>query len=539
MKKNSNLQDQEVVRMKESFETGGLSRRDFMQGLLATGLTVSAATAVLTGSRDVRAMTPKKGGRLVAAGTLHGPSDTMDPPLFTGGMDYIRGRSYYNNLLQFNDDLSLKPDLAAEWDVSADGLEWTFKLRKDVQFHDGTNFNADDVIYSMNRHLGEDSISKVTSLVDFIQEWKKVDSHTVKAILSAPNVDLGAVLSTFHFKIVKNDAENIPGYFQLPNGTGPFIPVEFTPGVRSIGRRNDNYFRNEVWLDEIELFAITDPISRVNALISGDIHLAADIDAKAIRQVNEADGVEVWSQPAATWTGICCMLDRYPGNNPDFVWAMKHMADRKRATRSILKGHATIGNDNAIGAAYGADFCEALPQREVDLDKAKFHLKKSGITEAEIEAAPTASGIMDFCLLQQANARKIGLDLKIKRVPTDGYWSTGWQQKPLNVTGWNMRPTANIMFSISTKGDAPWNDTFWKNDRFDQLLVEARGVTDPGLREEMYCEMQQLASDGTGVVVPWYANYIDARSTKVRGLSEVPLGMFGGQEWPDTVWLES
>jgi len=539
MKKENDYKQSEVSRMKVAYETGHLTRRSFLQGLMATGLTFATATAVITGSRDVRAMTPKKGGRLIASGSMHGPSDTMDPALYLGAMDYIRGRSYLNNLLQFRDDLSLKPDLAEEWDISADGLEWTFKLRKDVQWHDGSNLVAEDVIYSMNRHLGEDAVSKVTALVDYITEWKKVDSHTVKAVLAAPNVDLGAVLSTFHFKIIKNDAENIPGYFNLPIGTGPFIPVEFIPGVRSVGKRNDNYFRGDVWLDEIELFAITDPIARVNAVVSGDIHLAADIDAKAIRQVEESDGVEVWSQPAATWTGICCMLDRYPGNNPDFVWAMKHMAERGRSVRSILKGHATIGNDHPIGAAYGADHCEALPQREQDLDKAKFHLKKSGITEAEIEAAPTASGIMDFCLLQQANAAKIGLKLKIKRVPTDGYWSTGWQQKPLNVTGWNMRPTANIMFSISCKGDAPWNDTYWKNDRFDQLLVEARGITDPGLREEMYCEMEQLAMDGTGVVIPWYANYIDARSTTVRGLTEVPLGMFGGQEWPDQVWLDT
>ncbi|MBS37994.1 MAG: ABC transporter substrate-binding protein [Thiotrichales bacterium] len=436
-------------------------------------------------------------------------------------------------------DLSLKPDLAAEWDVSSDGLEWTFKLQKGIQFHDGSSFGADDVVYSLNRHLGEDSISKVTSLVDYVSEWKKVDNHTVKAVLSAPNVDLPAILATFHFKIIKNDAENIDGYFQSPIGTGPFIPVEFTPGVRSVGRRNDNYFRGEVYLDEIELFAITDPISRVNALISGDVHLAAGIDTKVIKQVEAEETVELWSQPAASWPGICCMLDRYPGNNPDFVWAMKHMADRKRAIRSIMKKHGTIGNDHPIGAAYGADHCESLAQREADLDKAKFHLKKSGITEAEVEAAPVSEGIMDFCLLQQAQARKIGLDLKIKRVPTDGYWSTGWQQKPLNVTGWNMRPTANVMFSISMKGDAPWNDTYWANDRFDQLLVESRGVTDTGVRKEMYCEMEQLAADGSGVVLAYFTNYIDGRNKSVKGLTEVPLSMFGGQEWPDQVWLDT
>mgnify|MGYP001966154357 FL=1 len=99
-------------------------------------------------------------------------------------------------------DLSLKPDLAAEWDVSSDGLEWTFKLQKGIQFHDGSSFGADDVVYSLNRHLGEDSISKVTSLVDYVSEWKKVDNHTVKAVLSAPNVDLPAILATFHLMLI-------------------------------------------------------------------------------------------------------------------------------------------------------------------------------------------------------------------------------------------------------------------------------------------------------------------------------------------------
>ena len=81
-----------------------------------------------------------------------------------------------------------------------------------------------------------------------------------------------------------------------------------------------------------------------------------------------------------------------------------------------------------------------MPQRDIDLDKATFHLKKAGITEAEFEATPVSSGIMDASLMQQANVSKRGLDLKIKRVPTDGLWSTVWQQKPLNVTGMEHAP---------------------------------------------------------------------------------------------------
>lgn len=532
-------QDYEVTRIKEAFETGRLSRRDFMQGLLATGLTVTAAAAMVTSSQDAMADTPKKGGRLVFAGNMHGPSDTLDPALFTGGCDYIRGRSYYNNLVQFNDDLSLKPDLAEEWDVSSDGLEWTFKLRNDVKWHDGSPFTADDVVYTLNRHLGEDSISKVTELVSYVNEWKKLDAHTIRASLNTANTDLPAVLGTFHFKIIKNDAENIDGYFNQPIGTGPFRCVEFQPGVRSLGVRNDDYFKKEVYLDEIETFGITDPVSRVNALITGDVHMAWGIDPRAIKQIEDAPDTELWSLPSGAWSGICCMLNQHPGDNHDFVMGLKYLSNRKRIVRALMKGHALIANDHPIGPPYGADYCEAIPQRDQDLDKAKFHIKKSGITKVEVETADIAPGVVDTCLMMQRDASKVGLDFGVKRVPTDGYWGTTWQSKAINCTAWNMRPTANVMFSISMHGDAPWNDTFWKNERFDQLLVEVRGVTDPGLREEMYCEMETLAMDGTGVVIANHRNYLDAKATSVKGVTNVPLASLGGQEWTDTVWLDT
>lgn len=528
---------QEIERMKNLFVSGGLTRRDFMQGMLATGLTVTSAGILLTGAQSAVAETPKKGGRLKFAWNLHGPTDTLDPALFTSNLDYVRGRSYYNNLVQFNDDLSLKPDLAEEWGVTDDGLEWTFKLREGVQWHDGSEFTADDVVYTLNRHMGEDSISKVTALVNYVTEWKKIDKYTIKAILASANSDLPAILGTFHFKIIKNGAEG--EYFQQPIGTGPFKSVEFTPGVRTLGVRNDNYFKGDVNLDEIESFAITDAVSRVNALVSGDVHMAGGIDPKAIKQIEAEDGIEMWSIPSGAWTGICCMKDRSPGNNDDFVWALKYLQKRKRIVRSIMKGHALVANDHPIGPPYGSDHCHELPQREFDSDKAKFHLKKSGITEATVEVSEVAPGVTDTCLMVQREAAKIGLQFNVKRVPTDGYWGTTWQNRPIMVTAWNMRPTANVMMGISLAGDAPWNDTFWKNDRFDQLLAEVRGVTDAGLRHEMNCEMQTLVMDTGGIVVPNHRNYIDAKATVVKGTTNVPLAAVGGAEWPDQVWLDT
>ena len=529
--------ESEIRRMRASFEGGGLSRRDFMQGLMALGVTASGATAILGGARDAWAMTPKKGGRLRYAWNLHGPDDTLDPALLSGGLDYVRARSYYNNLTQFNDDLSLRPDLAEEWGVSADGLEWTFKLRKDVEFHDGAPFTADDVIYTLNRHMGEDSISRVTEMVNFVSEWKKVDKHTVKAVLASPNSDLPAILGTFHFKIIRDGAEG--EYFSKPNGTGPFKPVEFSPGVRSIGVRNDNYFKGEVYLDEIETFGITDNVARVNALVSGDVDIIGGVDPKAIKQIEEAPTVEMWSVPSGTYNGIVLSLDREPGNDPDFVWALKYLVNRERVVKSILKGQGLVANDHPIGPPYGADHCAELPQREYDPDKAKFHLEKSGIRETTVEVADVLPGITDTCLLLQHEAEKIGLKFNVKRVPTDGYWGNIWMVRPVFVTGWFMRPTANTMFSIAYASEAPWNESRWKNERFDALLAETRVVQDTGLRHEMYCEMQQLVSDGAGVVIPNHLHNIDAKAKRVKGVTNVPLMSVGGGEWPESVWLDT
>ena len=168
------------------------------------------------------------------------------------------------------------------------------------------------------------------------------------------------------------------------------------------------------------------------------------------------------------------MLDREPTNNKDFVLALKHLSPRERMVRSVIKGQGGIGNDHTIAPSY-SDHCSSLPIRPYDLDKAAFHLKKSGITTVELKTAEVGLGAVDMCLVLQNEAKKIGLDLKINRVPADGYWGTVWMGSPMHVTSWNMRPTANVMMSLMYKSDAPWNESVYKSERFDKLLQGGEG----------------------------------------------------------------
>lgn len=518
----------------------GASRREVMGWLMAAGATVTAAGSIVTGATEALAATPKKGGSVRFAWDLHGPSDTLDPILFTSSLDYGRGRIIYNNLCRFNEDLTVGPELATEWEANADATEWTFKIRQGVEWHDGSPFTADDVVYSMMRHVGEDSLSKAKVLVATVKEWVKVDDTTVKATLSKPNAELPIILGTFHFKIIKDGTTD----FQNPVGTGPFTLTEFKPGVRSVHERNDNYWNDAhegPYLEHIEAFGITDSVARVNALINGDIQMMGNLDPKALGQIESADNVEAMAVASGRFPCISMMCDREPGNNIDFRTGMKHLQRRDRVLKVVQKGMGSIGNDQPIGPAYGAGWCQEANDPNTfpyDPDKAKFHLEKSGHTGAEVHVAEIFPGMTDICLMLQRECAKIGFDLQIKKVPNDGYWGAIWMKQPMNVVNWNMRPSAHIMLTLTNRSDAPWNDARWKSERMDQLLDMAAGELDADKRKEMMCEAQGLCARESGNLIATHAAYLDAKAKNLHGFPQVPVASFGGMEWPEFAWLD-
>ena len=538
-KQEPNYQVSEVKRIKEMFETGALSRREFLQGLLAAGLTATTATAVITGSRDVLAETPKYGGLIRMASSQHGPDDTLDPLLFKETLGYTRGRVHYNGLVQFNDDLTVRPELAKSWEVNADATEFTFELERGVTFHDGKEFNANDVVYSMQQHLGEDSISIGKALVTMVREWKKVDKYTVKAVLDSPNSDLPIILGTFNFKIIQENAYDDPNYFNKGMGTGPFIGTEFKRGIIDRAVRNPNYWREgRPYLDEVHTFGIGDPLARVNALLSEEVEMIVRLDRKAIPQIEAADNAQVVSEVSNRFIELILDLRKHPGNNPDFVLAVKHLMPRKRMLRSILKGQGALGNDHPVGPTFSMN-CDTLPQRLQDLDKAKFHLEKSGITEAEVDTSDAAVGGIDLCIFAQAEAKKIGLNLKVKRNATDGYWGAIYKKKPFYMASWSPRPTGHMLLNILFQSDAPFNESGFNNARVDQLLVDTLAETDTAKRKDMFCEMQTIISNEAGNVIPWHQAIVDGISTRVKGMPRVALNSLSGGEWPEFVWLDS
>ena len=514
----------------------GATRRQVMQYFMASGATAVAAGTLFGSATEAWANTPKRGGKLIMAADQHGPNDTLDPALFTSAADYFRGRMFYGSLTRLTSSLGYEPELAEEVLSNDDATVWTFKLRKGVEWHDGKSFTADDVIYTMNRHLGADSVSNASSLVSMIDRWEKVNDHEVRAVLSSPNADLPIALGTFHFKIIQDGTTD----FTSAVGTGPYRVKEFKPGVRAVGSPFENFWGEGGYLDELEHYGIGDSVSRLNAFLAGDVDAMVNLPPKAIEQVESADGKEIWSLQSGAYVNITPRLDMAESSNMHLWKAMQLLQDRQRLVKGVMKNQGSLGNDQPINAAY-FDHCADLPQRELDPDKAKWHWDQSGIgsTPVPVTAAEVAPGAVEQCLFMQREGRKIGANFDVKKVTTDGYWGAVWLKDPICVAAWNMRPTANIMMTLAFEGSAAWNETRWNNEKFNQLLVDVRGETDPDQRKQKYCDLQTMIHEENGMSLPMHRNYVDAVGSHVKGLTHVPLNNFGGAESPVTLWRDS
>ena len=524
----------ESLRVMESLKRGA-SRRDVLKMLMAGGMQATLAGSLAATAVNVYAQTPRRGGRIRVAAATAATTDTLDPAKQSNQSDYARCNMVYNGL--FSLDGTLTPRLAlAEASHTADAKTWVLTLRKGVTFHDGKALSPADVVYSIMRHKDPATASKAKVLADQIESVKATGPNEVTVVLTAPNVDLPVILGTFAFHIVKAGTTD----FSTGIGTGPYKIKEFKPGVRTVVVRNEGYWKpGKPYLDEIEFVGIADDSARVNALLSGGMDLVAAINPRAVARVKSTPGYAIFTTQSGQYTDLIMRKDMGPGANPDFVTAMKYLFDREQMKKTIALDHAVIGNDQPIDPTNRFYFKD-LPQRPFDIEKAKFHLQKSGVTgKIPVVASPAALYSVEIALVLQQTAQRIGLDLDIKRMPADGYWSNHWLNSPIGFGNANPRPSADTILTQFFKSDAAWNESRWKSPKFDQLLIAARSEMDVAKRKQMYADMQTMIHNEAGIGIPMFLASIDGHTTKLKGLAPIPLGGLMGYSFAEDVWLDA
>jgi peptide/nickel transport system substrate-binding protein len=513
----------------------GATRRDMLAMLMAGGMQATLAGGLAATALSAHAQTPKRGGKIRVAGATAAATDTLDPAKQSNSTDYSRGNMLYNGLTSLDGSLTPQPALAESFNTK-DAKTWVFALRKGVSFHDGKALTPADVVYSISRHKDPATASKAKVLADQIESVKATGPNEVTVVLTAPNADLPVILGTFHFHIVKEGTTD----FAAGIGTGPYKLKEFKPGVRSVVVRNDSYWKpGKPYLDEIEFVGISDESARVNALLSGGMDLVGSVNPRSMARIIGAPGYAVTKTQSGQYSDLVIRKDTGPGANPDFVLAMKYLFDREQMKKAIALDQAVVGNDQPIDPTNRFHFA-GLPQRPFDPEKAKFHLKKSGVTGAvPVVASPAALYSVEMALVMQQTAQGIGLDIDVKRMPADGYWSNHWLNSPVGFGNVNPRPSADILLTQFFKSDAQWNESRWKSEKFDQVLLAARAETDFGKRKQLYADLQTMIHQDAGIGIPLFLTSLDGHSAKLKGLSPIPVGGLMGYNFAENVWLDS
>ncbi len=364
----------ESLRVMDSHRRGA-TRRDILSLLMAGGMQATLAGGLAGMAVSAHAQTPRRGGRIRVAGATAAATDTLDPAKQSNQTDYSRCNMVYNGLTSLDGSLTPQPALAESF-TTKDAKTWVFTLRKGVSFHDGKALTPADVVYSVLRHKDPATASKAKVLADQIDSARATGPNEVTFVLTSPNADLPVILGTFHFHIVKEGTTD----FNAGIGTGPYKLKEFKPGVRSLVVRNEAYWKpGKPYLDEIEFVGIGDESARVNALLSGGMDLVASVDPRSVARVKGTPGFGIFTTQSGQYSDLVMRKDVGPGANPDFALAMKYLFDREQMKKTIALDHAVLGNDQPIDPT-NRFFASALPMRPFDLDKAKFHLQKSGVT---------------------------------------------------------------------------------------------------------------------------------------------------------------
>ena len=331
--------------------------------------------------------------------------------------------------------------------------------------------------------------------------------------LAAGNADFPFVLSDYHIPMLPSTDGAIDP--MTHDGCGPYKIDNIEFGVGASYSRHDGYWKqNAAYFDGVEQIAIHDAAARQNALISGEVDYIDQADLNTVHLLQRAPGVVVLSVNGTQHYGLPMDTRAAPFSNVHVRLALKYAIDRQQLLDTILNGYGALGNDHPIGAGQRY-FNTELEQKAYDPERARHHLQQAGMDSLDVNihlADAAFDGAIDAGVLFSETAAAAGINLNVVREPNDGYWSNVWMQLPFVGTYWGGRPTEDLMFSTAYAAGAPWNETYWDNGRFNELLLAARAELNEDLRREMYWEMQQITSDEGGIIIPMFAAYVGAHS---------------------------
>lgn len=520
-----------------------IDRRRFLKfvsaGLAAGGLTglagcgsepttsAPAATATMSPTATAVPPTATEALRRIRYGVSEpqGPKETTDPAFGTSVTDAKRISCIYDQLVELDDGFAPHPMLAESWEKNDSADVWTFKLREDATFHDGTELTAADVVYTYQRILDPETGSGGAALMSGIDPdgIEALDDYTVRFNLPQPIVELPVTINNRFVHVVKEGATE-EDLRTGGIGTGPFKVEEFQPGeALTVLVKNEDYWREgRPKVDVLEFRSIVESSARVAALERGQVEVIEDVPWSALGSLEDNPDLDVVSHRNGFWSGFVMWCDTPPYDDVRVRKALKYCIDREEMLDLVIQGQGNVGND--VPVPDWQRYSLEGPARERDIEKAKELLAEAGYPngiDLELHTAEVLPYWVDLATVLKEMAAEAGINIEIKMTPADSFWGEVWLKKPFSSVYWGARPTSSAL-SVMYMSDADWNDTHWYRPEWDELMKEASQTVDDEQRKALYQEAQRMIVEEGGHLIPFFVNSVIGTTANVAGYTPPP-----------------
>jgi peptide/nickel transport system substrate-binding protein len=455
---------------------------------------------------------PKRGGTLRFGSQGASSTDSPEAQNPIVNPDFARLFQMYTPLVAVDQNFRLQYGLAEEITPNANASEWTFRLRPNVEFHNGKTVSADDVLFSFKRIIAKKFSGAFLLEPLDLGNAKVMDKRTLRIPTKTPYSTLvQAIASSPYFTVVPigYDPKN-------PVGTGPFKHVSFTPGQQSVVTRFANYWETgKPYLDEIITTEYSSEDAQINALQSGAIDITDYLSGASVNTLKQANETVV-IQPSGGYCSVTLRVDQAPFSDVRVRQAVKYLMDRELMNRVVYAGLGKVGNDIfGLGDPLSDT---SIPQRPHDPERAKSLLKAAGQQGVSVTlvTAPIAQGAVALAQVLAQNASAAGMNVKLQQVSLPNWVSNylKWTfSQDFSYAGYYL---GNV--PLLTAKDAPFNETKFADPKYNQLYNAALATTDVGKQKQIVAEMQHIDYDQGGLLIPVFSPIIDANNGKVRGL---------------------
>jgi peptide/nickel transport system substrate-binding protein len=456
------------------------------------------------------------------------PLAILDPAFISSDSEVLIANHVYDYLVDIDPQSNVIPRLATAWDVSDDGLIYTFTLAEGVTWHDGDPLKAEDVVWTFERLRDPDVGSGAADVFTEIADIQATGDLEVTFTLGETNPFFLNDLSDNRALIIKQGTEDPTDF----NGTGPFIVSSYSQEDRIILTANEAYFdEGKPKLAGVEVIFFNDETASVDALRGGQIDLVMRMSTSLFESLQDEPGIVTLDIPTNGFDLVRFRADQPPGDDPRVVEALKLATDREEAFQLVQQGYGSVGNDSPISPLNANYFAADIKPPARDVEAARALLAEAGYEDGLdiVLNVPDTGGRPDLAAVLKAQWSEAGINANIEIMPESVYYSEApgnWLDATLGITGWGHRPHPQAYLDLMLVCDAQWNESRFCDEEFDALVSKAGSTMDEAERVEAYRQIQEILISQGPIIIPYHFSQVAAINDAFQGFE---LKAFAGR----------